>query len=91
MEGAGNQGLPPFALGLNWRIEGREQAEVHIHRLEGAGVGVANVMDEGPEGGRRGQYNRGLTSEESNRIDPGQESASGRFQVPLHTGELSGQ
>jgi hypothetical protein len=55
------------------------------------GVGVANVMDEGPEGGGRRQYNRGLTSEESNRIDPGQESASGRFQVPLHAGELSGQ
>lgn len=45
-EGAIDQGLPSFPLGPNGLVEWREQAEVDIHRLEGAGVGLADVTDD---------------------------------------------
>ena len=46
MEGAIDQGAAAFALATDRLVEGRQEAEIDIHRLEGAGVGAADVTDE---------------------------------------------
>ena len=45
-EGAIDQGPTSLPPGPDRLIKGRKQAEVDIHRLEGAGVGATDVADD---------------------------------------------
>lgn len=76
-EGAIDQGLPPLPLGPDRLVKGRQQAEIDIHRLERAWVGMTDVTDDRSEGCRLGQEGRGFTVEEADGVDPGQESRPG--------------
>jgi len=69
----------------------REEAEGHVHRLEGLLVGVRDMGDERPQGRlpRRGDS---LPAGDNARGVQACEETHGRgFDVPLHAGDLSGK